>query len=407
MLRLFQINSTLGRGSTGRIAELISLYAHEAGWECYIAHGSRFVGTSKMISYNVSGCFDELRHYIFSRVLDCHGLGSYFSTKRLIEQIEEIHPDLVHIHNAHGYYVNYKILFQYLAKNCIPTVVTMHDFWLMTGHCAYINKSCGKWVIGCGHCPRLGEYPASFFDRTRKNWALKKELFDSFDKNKLMIVPVSYWLEGFAKRSLLSNCNFHVIQNGVDVKKFRPYEGNHSELWKKIDWSKYTIITVADHWTVANGFYDIMTLSQILPDDMQILMVGLNDHQLQNLPEKIIGFCHTDNVQQLIELYTSADVLFNASTEVTFGLVTAEAMACGTPAIVFKNTAGEEIIDSETGYAIYSIDEIPALVLKCREKAESYKVNCRKRIIENFDSVKQYSKYIALYEELIYRENEE
>lgn len=403
MPRLFQINTAIGRGSTGKIAELISSIAREDGWECYIAHGPRFVGVSEMFSYQVSGRFDELRHYALSRVFDRHGLGSCAATKRLIEYINGIKPDVIQVHNIHGYYANYKLLFRYLAEEGIPTVITMHDFWLMTGHCAYINKSCGKWETGCGHCPRLGEYPASVFDRTTKNWVLKKELFDAFEKDKLVLVPVSYWLEGFAKRSLLGACQFHVIQNGVDTKVFQPYQGEHSELWKKIDWNKYTIITVADRWTDANGFNDIIELSHLLPDDMQIVMVGLNEQQLQGLPEKIVGVGHTDNVQQLVELYSSADVLFNSSTEVTFGLVTAEAMACGTPAIVIRSTAGEEIIGGETGYAINRIEEIPELVYACREKSETYKVNCRKRIVEKFDSAKQYAKYIDLYDKILKR----
>ena len=130
-------------------------------------------------------------------------------------------------------------------------------------------------------------------------------------------------------------------------------------------------------------------------------MVGLNEQQLQGLPKKIVGIGHTDNVQQLVELYTSADVLFNSSTEVTFGLVTAEAMACGTPAIVIKGTAGDEIIDSETGCAINRIEEIPELVYACRQKTESYKLKCRNRIVEHFDSAKQYAKYIELYNDIL------
>lgn len=401
MPKLLQFDTCLGAGSTGKIAEIIGNLAREAGWQTYMAHGSRFAKSSSMESFQMGSKLDEYRHYAISRLFDHHGLGSSKPTHDLLKKIEEIKPDVVQIHNIHGYYANYKMLLQYLAARGIPTVMTMHDFWLMTGHCAYINKSCGKWETGCGYCPRLKEYPAAFFDRTKKNWALKKELFEGFEKDKLVIVPVSYWLEGFAKRSLLGDRRIHTIQNGVDTKLFKPYEGEHSGLWKKIDWNKHTIITVADRWTDANGFHDIMALSRLLPEDMQIVMVGLNEQQQQGLPDKIVGIGHTDNVQQLIELYTSADVLFNSSTEVTFGLVTAEAMACGTPAIVFKNTAGEEIIDSETGYAIERIDEIPALVRKCRENAASYKNACRKRIVEEFDSISQYSKYIELYKSLL------
>lgn len=403
MLKLLVINATLGRGSTGHIAEALATLARQQGWDTFAAHGSRYVGNSDMFTLQIGSKRDVLLHYLESRIFDRHGLGSKTATRKLIEEIDEIKPDVIHIHNIHGYYANYKMLFKYLAEKGIPTVMTMHDFWLMTGHCAYINKSCEKWKIGCGNCPRLSEYPASLFDRSCKNWMLKKTLFGAFDKDKLIIVPVSYWLERFAKRSLLHNCHFKVIQNGVDVKLFQPYEGEHSDLWKKIDWSKHTIITVADRWTDANGFNDIIELSRILPENMQIVMVGLNYQQQQGLPSKIVGIGHTDNVKQLVELYTSADVLFNSSTEVTFGLVTAEAMACGTPAIVFKNTAGEEIVNEETGFAITDIKEIPALVCKCKENANAYKVDCRKRIVENFDSVKQYSKYVTLYNELLQR----
>lgn len=401
MPTLLQFDTCLGTGSTGKIAEIIGDLARSSGWQTYIAHGSRFVKSSSMTTIQVGDKIDDYKHYAISRLFDCHGLGSSKPTRDIIKKIEEIKPDVIQIHNIHGYYVNYKMLFQYLAVNGIPTVITLHDFWLLTGHCAYINESCTKWETGCGGCKRLKEYPTAFLDRSKMNWAQKKELFDSFNRDKLVVVPVSFWLERYAKRSLMCNSNFNVIQNGIDVKVFQPYNGKHSELWYKIDWSKLTIVAVADRWTDANGYNDILALSQILPDDMQIVIVGLSTHQLQNLPRKIVGIAHTDNVQQLIEIYTSSDVLFNSSKEVTFGLVTAEAMACGTPAIVFKNTAGEEIIDDKTGFAIDDINEIPILVRKCRENSELYHLDCRNRIVKEFNSLTQYSKYIQLYNNLL------
>jgi glycosyltransferase involved in cell wall biosynthesis len=400
MPRLLQINSTIGQGSTGRIAKIISEQASSDGWDCYSVHGSRYVGELAANSIQVSGKLDEYAHFLLSRVFDMHGLGSCNATKQLISAIDSIHPDVVHIHNIHGYYVNYELLFRHLVKAQYPTVITMHDFWLMTGHCAYINKSCPKWETGCGTCSRLHDYPSAFLDRSHKNWELKRELFQGFNKDRLVLVPVSYWLEGYAKRSLLRECRFHVIQNGVDTRLFKPHEGEHSELWKTIDWEKHTIMTVADRWTDANGFKDIMQLSKVLPDDTQMLMVGLNNDQLNGLPSNVVGIGHTDNVQQLVELYSSSDVLFNASKEVTFGLVTAESMACGTPAIVFKDTAGEEIIDNSTGFTINCLTDIPSLVHLCSEKADEYRDKCRNRVLRNFDAVSQYSKYLALYYEL-------
>ena len=401
MPKLLQFDTCLGTGSTGKIAEIIGVLAKNAGWQTYMCHGSRFAKSSSMLSIQVGNKLEEYKHFLISCLCDCHGLGSRKPTRDIIEKIESIKPDVVQIHNIHGYYANYKILFQYLAEKGIATVITLHDFWLMTGHCAYINKSCEKWKTGCGSCPRLGEYPEAVYDRTRKNWALKKELFEAFNKDKLVVVPVSYWLERYARQSLLADCNFETIQNGIDTNLFKPFEGEHSDLHRSIDWSKHTIVAVADRWTDANGFNDIIELSRILPDDVQIVVVGLNRSQLQGLPNRIVGIGHTENVNQLIELYSAADVLVNVSKEVTFGLVTVEAMACGTPAIVFKGTAGEEIIDSETGFAVGRIEDIPDLVYTCREKSESYRLDCRKRIEDSFDSIKQYSKYIQLYQSLV------
>lgn len=399
--KLLVINSALRRGSTGHITELIASLARKDGWECCIAHGARFVGNSEVPSFQISGRVEELMHFLTSKCFDRHGLGSVRPTKSLIKHIEYMQPDVVHLHNIHGYYVNHKLLLGYLAEKRIPTVITMHDFWLMTGHCAYINKNCDKWETGCGHCPRLGEYPSALTDHTKKNWEIKRKLFGSFDNDRLVIVPVSHWLERFAKLSLLGGCKITTIQNGIDTKVFSPYEEKHSKLWESIDWSKLTIITVADRWTSANGFDKILQLSNLLPNEMQIVMVGLNEQQMKGLPDKIVGLGHTDNVQQLVELYSSADVLFNASTEVTFGLVTAEAMACGTPAIVFRNTAGEEIVDENTGFVVDDLNEILKVVGLCRENAEQYKKNCRDRIVSCFDSEKQYSKYIELYSDIL------
>ena len=401
MPTLLQINSTIGRGSTGRIAEIIGTLAINSGWDSYIAHGSRYVGKSSSKRYQISGKFHEIIHFLYTRFFDKHGLASLLPTRSLIKKIKQIRPDIVQIHNIHGYYVNYKMLFQYLAKSGIPTIITMHDFWLITGHCAYINSSCSRWVDGCGQCPRLKEYPTSYVDLSHSNWAQKKKLFEAFDKTKLIIVPVSNWLEQYVEKSFLGASFIRTIPNGVDTNLFRAFTRTGYEDLEKIDWSKYTILSVADRWTDANGYNDIINLSFILPANMQIIMVGLNEQQLSELPENIIGICHTQNTEQLIYFYASADVLFNASKEVTFGLVTAEAMACGTPAIVYRNTAGEEIINEKTGFIIDNISQIPDIVRQCREKSESFKIDCRNRIVEHFDSFKQYSKYIELYTSII------
>ena len=366
-------------------------------WDSYIAFG-REARESKSKLIRIGGSIGVNLHALASKFLDCHGLCSKHATRSFLKQLDEIKPDVFHLHNIHGYYINYPMLLRYLKEHNIPTIITMHDFWLMTGHCAYINKSCDRWKTGCGNCPRLDQYPASKIDRSARNWQLKASLF--IDMPNVTLVPVSYWLGRYVAESLLKNVKQNVIYNGIDTNVFKPFDGKASV--KCVDWSKFTIMTIATRWTEANGYQDVMKLSSILPDNCQIVMVGLDEQQMSNLPKNIIGFRKTESFTQLQELYTESDVIFNPNREVTFGLVTAEAMACGTPAIVLRDTAGEELVDEQTGYVIDSVEEVPELISTINQVDKNFMSKaCRDRVIELFNAEKQFQKYIDLYKAVI------
>ena len=397
MPKLLQINSVVNTGSTGRIAEQLGVLAISQGWESYIAYGREARGSQSRLIKIVSK-WDVNFHAIGSILTDRHGLFSKFATKRFLQQVDIIQPDVVHLHNLHGYYINVPMLLRYLKQKNIPTVITMHDFWLMTGHCAYINQSCDRWKTGCGNCPRLNQYPAAKFDNTKANWKWKASLF--VDMPNVTLVPVSYWLGRYVDESLLKNVKQNVIYNGIDTNVFKPFDGGASVVG--VDWSKFTIMAIATRWTEANGYQDVMKLSSIIPDNSQIIMVGLDEQQMSNLPKNIIGFRKTESFTQLQELYTKSDVIFNPNREVTFGLVTAEAMACGTPAIVLRDTAGEEIVDEQTGFVVDTIEEVIDLIPRIRA-LEKKKMSdaCRFRVNELFNADKQYQKYIDLYNAVI------
>lgn len=397
MPKLLQINSVVNTGSTGRIAEQLGQLAMSQGWDSYIAYG-RKARESKSKLIRIGGSIGVNLHALASKFLDCHGLCSKHATRSFLKQLDEIKPDVVHLHNVHGYYINIPMLLRYLKQKHIPTVITMHDFWLMTGHCAYINKSCDRWKTGCGNCPRLDQYPASKIDCSARNWQLKASQF--IDMPNVTLVPVSYWLGRYVVESLLKNVKQNVIYNGIDTNVFKPFDGKASV--KGVDWSKFTIMTIATRWTEANGYQDVMKLSSILPANCQIVMVGLDEQQMFNLPKNIIGFRKTESFTQLQELYTKSDVIFNPNREVTFGLVTAEAMACGTPAIVLRDTAGEELVDKQTGYVIDSIEEVPELITTINQVDKNFMSKaCRDRVIELFNAEKQFQKYIDLYNAVI------
>lgn len=397
MPKLLQINSVVNTGSTGRISERLGVLAISQGWESYIAYGREARGSQSRL-IKIGSKWDVNFHAIGSILTDRHGLFSKFATKRFLQQVDIIQPDVVHLHNLHGYYINVPMLLRYLKQKNMPTVITMHDFWLMTGHCAYINQSCDRWKTGCGNCPRLNQYPAAKFDNTKTNWKWKASLF--VDMPNVTLVPVSYWLGRYVDESLLKNVKQNVIYNGIDTNVFKPFDGGASVVG--VDWSKFTIMAIATRWTEANGYQNVMKLSSIIPDSCQIIMVGLDEQQMSNLPKNIIGFRKTESFTQLQELYTKSDVIFNPNREVTFGLVTAEAMACGTPAIVLRDTAGEEIVDEQTGFVVDTIEEVIDLIPRIRA-LEKKKMSdaCRFRVNELFNADKQYQKYIDLYNAVI------
>lgn len=220
--KLLQINATLNQGSTGRIAEQIAQKAQACGWECYMAHGGRYIGKSQFHSYQISTKGDNYIHAFEGEYLGRHGLGSYFSTKKFVEWVKSLKPDIVHLHNIHGYYLNYQVLFEYLSVAKIPVVWTLHDCWSFTGHCTHFdNAGCEKWKTECGYCPlQMAQYKSRFVDRSRKNYLLKRTLYEQLDN--VTIVPVSHWLEMLVKQSILRRFPVKVIQNGIDVQVFKP-----------------------------------------------------------------------------------------------------------------------------------------------------------------------------------------
>ena len=396
MPKLLQINVTANWGSTGKIAEQIGLAAMDAGWESYIAYGRDFnKSESKLIQ--IGNKLSVYLHLLQARLLDRAGLGSWFATKRLIKEIDHIKPDIIHLHNIHGYVLNYKLLFKYLNASRIPVVWSFHDFWAMTGHCAYFY-SCDKWKSGCGACEQYHDYPCSMIDNSKNNYRKK---LSSFRDTNLNIVAVSSWMKSFVEGSFLNIHKISVIPNGVNLKVFRPF-------YKYTDFnfrvSDYIILGVAIKWDERKGFADYLELSNYLRPDEKIVLVGLSDEQIATLPSNIIGIKKTDSQEQLAQLYSRADVVLSLSYAETFGLTIAEGMACGTPVVAYDNTAQSDLITDDTGIKVPTGDV--ALVYRAistvRELGkEHYRKACRTRAEEHFDKDKCFRKYIELYEELL------
>lgn len=394
-MKILQINSVCGFGSTGRIAVQIQKTVEQNGGEGVIAFG-RGDAPDGVNSYKINSDIDVNIHGVLSRITDRQGFYSSGATRRLVRFIKEYNPDVIHLHNIHGYYLNANILFDFLAEYGKPVVWTLHDCWAFTGHCSYFSyEGCDKWKSGCYSCPLKNEYPASILmDNSKKNYEEKKELFTSL-KNAVIVTP-SKWLGEIVKESFLGKYPVRVIYNGIDTDCFKPTESNFKE--KNGIEDKKIVLGVASVWEKRKGLNDFFKLNEIIGDDYRIVLVGLNDAQLAELPDGIIGIKRTSSARELAEIYTAADVFVNTSREETMGLTTVEALACGTPAVVYDATAVPEVVTEESGIVIEP-DDIDALLNAVKSISLS-KENCIERA-EDFEQNKQYQKYYDLYTDII------
>jgi hypothetical protein len=313
MKKLLQINPVARIStSTGRIMKEIGDLAIDNGWESYIAYSKGRDGIktcrSKMIP--VGNKLSVAWHGFITRIFDRHGLASNCATKQFIKEIKRIKPDVIHIHNIHGYFLNYKILFNFLAQSGIPVIWTIHDCWLFTGHCYHYSYiKCNKWQTECNNCPQKKSFPASILvDRSKKNFYDKSKYFNSISKDKFLLVTVSNWMKEEVKKSFLKNNNLIVINNGIDLSIFKYYPDNNIKEKYNIT-QKYILLGVASIWSKEKGLDDFIELSKYLNDDEIIVLVGVNDDIMRRLPNNILGIKRTENILELAKLYSGATML--------------------------------------------------------------------------------------------------
>lgn len=399
MKKLLQIGAALNCGAPGKIAEQIGLLAKTKGWDVYMAHGLRHSNPSQLKTIPLVTPWEEKVHAAYSLLLDGHGLGPSRGTRMLVEWIKENKPDIIHLHNIHGYFLNYRTLFEYLNTTNIPVVWTLHDCWPFTGHCAYFDSiDCEKWKKKCYDCQLRNEYPSSLFvDKSTRNYTLKKQLFIGL--HKCVMVPVSEWLGEITRQSFMSKYKVSVIHNGIDINVFKPMQ---TDLRKRlhIGSNKIIVLGVAAPWIPRKGYKDMIKLSE--HKNFQIVMVGVSGEQQKELPKNIISVPRTSNQQELAEYYNVADVFVNPTYSDNFPTTNIEALACGTPVITYSTGGSPEAIDENTGFVVErgNIEEIVKTIYNLQKRALPA-IKCRQRAEELFDKNKCFEKYIELYDSLI------
>jgi len=398
-MKLLQISIEVNSGSVGRIAEQIGLEVLKVGGESYITY-ARNNQPSKSKTIKIGNKFDIYIHGIRTRIFDDHCYGSTRATKKLIKQIKEVNPDIILLHHIHGYFLNMKILFEYLSKLDIPILWTFHDCWSLTGHCAHFDEiGCDKWKTGCYSCPLIKSYPASYlFDRSKKNYAEKNRLFNSI-KN-LTIVPVSNWLGDLVKESFLSSNNINVIHNGIDINTFNP-SSNIKETRDKFGLKdEFIILGLSSVWNQSKGLDDFINLSTKVDSKVKLILVGLSQKQIDDLPNNIIGIQRTENINQLVDIYSMSDLFLNLTYNDTFPTTNLEALACGTPILTYNTGGSIEAVSVDTGFIVEKgdIDSVNNVINEVREKGKGfYSEKCRERAVSCFNKDERFQEYIELF----------
>lgn len=395
-MKVLQINSVCGYGSTGRIVTDLADILHENGHECLIAYGrGQAPAKYQNCSVNFGNSWDFRFHVLRTRLLDEHGFGSKNVTQHLLQIIHDFNPDIIHLHNIHGYYLNIEVLFDYL-KNCgKPIVWTLHDCWAFTGHCAYFSAfGCTKWKDHCMNCKQKYSYPCSIFrDNSKQNFNRKYHAFTSL--SNLTIITPSQWLASIVKKSFLRNYNIKTIYNGIDLNQFKPTPYN---VFSEYGIKQKVILGVANKWEKRKGLQDFIDLSRIINnDEYKIVLIGLSRRQIKKLPSNILGIERSNSLQELVQYYSSAYVYVNTSIEETLGLTTAEALACGTPVITYNKTAVPEVPDESCGIVVECMPQNIALVL---DRVHYFKKAACIERAKYFDKKERYLEYLSLYNKI-------
>ena len=346
-MKVLFINSVCGIRSTGRIVtDLAQMYLSQ-GHEVRVAYGREQVPEKyQAISFRIGTDVNVRANALKARIFDNEGLNCSAQTKKFIEWANSYNPDVVWLHNLHGYYINIELLFQWIkSRPHMQVRWTLHDCWAFTGHCAYFSLAdCSKWKQQCLHCAQKKSYPQSIVkDNCGENYLRKRAAFCGVE-NMLLITP-SRWLADLVKQSFLSEYPVEVVYNQIDTTVFQPTVGDIRNQFGLEN--KKIVLGVASIWDERKGYSDFLKLAEMLDETYVIAMVGLTKQQLKKLPRKIVGISRTNSPLELAQLYTCADVFVNLTYEDNYPTVNLEAQACGTPCLTYRTGGSVESVPEE------------------------------------------------------------
>ena len=399
-MKVLHINAVSGIRSTGRICSETAKLLEQNGDKCMIIYGREKAGKdAEDISKKIGNPFTNVLHYVVYMLSDDEGKGSFFCTKHMLKEIDLFSPDVIHLHNIHGHFVNYNVLFNYLIRKKIPVVYSFYDCWAFTGGCTHFDLiGCEKWKTECKYCPNQSKYPFDkyLFDFSNRIFRNKKNKLLSIDN--LIISPGSFWMESLVRQSFLKNCRIATVRSGINLDIFKY---TRSDVREKYRINKKLILLVASQWTKNKGIDFITPLCTMIGEKYQVVMIGDIRDRSFSLLNNVINIKQTNSLNEMVEWYSAADVYVNLTMQETLGLTNVEALACGTPVVTFDSGGCKECVDSTCGVVVPrgDIKGIFEGICKVLEDNLFTKKACRIKSLE-FDKNECYKKYLTLYHEL-------
>ncbi len=407
-MKVMQINAVYGVGSTGVIVEDLHNLSLQNGIESYVSYSTTNKNPDEIKNgYVIGKNLGKKIHAVLSRLGGKQAYFSSFATKKLIKHIENVKPDIVHLHNLHSNFVNMNMLLKYLGKKDIATVVTLHDCWFYTGGCFhYTSVGCSKWKESCGNCPKkMQDTPALLKDNSAKILADRKKYFNKI-KN-LSVIGVSQWIANEGEKTIFKGRNVSAIYNGIDTQFFVPTPSDFREKHNLQD--KFLILAPASKWLKPINKETFDTVSKSLPSDCVMVMLGCTESQKTGLPSNVLALDYIKDRDELRKVYSACDVFANCTREDSLSLINVEVQSCGTPVVTYRNTGAQETVDNKCGFSVENgkAEEFLKTILSVKKigKDALYE-DCTQRVKKNFDRYKNYKEYIDLYNEIYNKGNE-
>lgn len=397
-MKIVQINAVYGYGSTGVIVKDLQRMCQQEGWQCHVVYSH----TDQQVidGFHMGNMFSDKIHSALCRISGKQGYFSKISTWRLLRYLDSLQPDIVHLHNLHGSYINLPMLLGHIAKHKIKTVVTLHDCWFYTGGCShYTVVGCDRWKAHCGHCPRrYNEFPALLWDGSEKQLADRVRLFGAI-KN-LTVVGVSQWIMNEAKQKVFRHTHSLFIHNGIDTEFFHTVASSFRRKYQLED--KFVILAPANKWFLDVNKETFNYFASHLTDNMVMVFIG-NGAEEGRMNERMLNVGFVAPREEIRTIYSSADVMVNCTREESLSLLNIEVQACGTPVVTYANTGVRETVDNRCGYAVENGNAEAlwkATMLIKQMGKSSYSDKCRTWVCNEFDRQNNYQKYMHLYNSL-------